>query len=117
MRAGVVFDIDNDGVLHIDHEVQPIAELHTLVGLRSPGRARVAILLGTGTHRIRGVPKRGVISFQNTRLHHLSHSLGTRRTSSSEESHDFSIDLFRVRPWYAVRTAFDLDELHILDHL
>ena len=35
------FDINNDGVLDIDQVVQSIAELHTLVGLRGPGRARV----------------------------------------------------------------------------
>ena len=41
----------------------------------------------------------------------------TRRASSSEEWHDFGVDLLRVRPWYAVRAALDLDELHVFDHL
>jgi len=35
------FDIDNDGVLDIDQVVQPISELHALVGLCGPGRGRV----------------------------------------------------------------------------
>src|SRR4029453_14440117 len=34
-------DIDNDGVLDVDEVVQPVAELHTLVGLGRPCRLRV----------------------------------------------------------------------------
>jgi hypothetical protein len=33
--------IDNDRVLDVDEIIEPIAELHPLIGLRSPGRTRV----------------------------------------------------------------------------
>jgi hypothetical protein len=33
--------IDDDRVLDVDQVIEPIAELHALVGLRRPGRARV----------------------------------------------------------------------------
>ena len=35
-------DIDDDGVLDIDHVVEPIAKLDTLVRLRGPGGAWIA---------------------------------------------------------------------------
>ena len=34
-------DIDDHCILDIDQVVEPIAELHALVGLRRPGRARI----------------------------------------------------------------------------
>ena len=37
----------------------------------------------------------------------------TRRASSSEEWHDFGVDLLCPRPGYAVRTSFDLHVLYI----
>ena len=41
MRAGVGLDIDDDRVLDVDQVIEPVAELHALVGLRRPGRARI----------------------------------------------------------------------------
>ena len=34
-----------------------------------------------------------------------------------QERHKFSVDLLGARPGYAVRTAFDLHVLDVLDHL
>src|SRR5260370_42343510 len=39
--GGSSFHIDDYGVLNVDQIIEPITELHALVGLRRPGRARL----------------------------------------------------------------------------
>ncbi len=55
------FDIDDHCVLDIDQVIEPVAELHTLVGLRGPGRARIrpARSPSVACDRHRGLHRRG----------------------------------------------------------
>ena len=41
---GCGFNVDDNRVLNVDKIIEPIAELHTLVGFRRPGRRRIGAL-------------------------------------------------------------------------